>query len=415
MRRKRQGRLDPRLCLQWTLKSAPATYPSLQSTAVIGVAGVFARPRGLLYAVAMESVARSKTYHRPVKGSVPQDRSSAMRPLVVCVDDYGADGWRWLEPVFPEYDWRFFRLNQDRHQGLKGQQDLFSKCWHAVRFAEKNRDRAILVSHGAQTALRCASLRRLIGGRAPHISYTFHFESMPGPFKTALIRQTIPGFDRIVVYTTSERDEFREHFRIDHDKIEMIHWGAREPDLESCCAKPIESGDYICTVGANARDYRTLMAAMERRPDIRLVAVVRPRSLQGIDVPENVTVYTNISSEDCWNIMSTARFFVLPLMQDASGGHSVLVQAMFMKKPLIVSDNRKLSDYLIGEDSALVYRSGDVESLVSKIDMLWEDRSLGESLGASTQEFAREHCTEGNIASHFRQYVESQRGFRPRA
>ena len=349
-------------------------------------------------------------------GSVPQYASPAERPLIVCVADYTEPGWRWLEPAMPEYEWRFFmRHNQDRRSGLKGKQDLLSMCWQGVRFAEKHRDRAILVAHGSSAGLRCATIRRLMRARAPYINYTFHFESMPGPLKTALVRQTIPGFDRIVVYTTSERDEFREHFNIPHDKIEMVYWGAREPDLQSSIASPIESGDYICTVGANARDYRTLMAAMAKRPDIRLVAVVRPRSLQDIDVPGNVTVYTNISSEDCWNIMSTARFFVLPLNQDASGGHSVLVQAMFMKKPLIVSDNRKLSDYLIGGDAALVYRSGDVESLLSKIDMLWEDPALCESLGASTVEFARERCTEANIVSHFREFVQSRTGRRQRA
>jgi glycosyltransferase involved in cell wall biosynthesis len=331
------------------------------------------------------------------------------RPLVVCAADDPDPDWRWFQPVMPEYEWRFVDGAPRSSGGVaKGQSALLSACWDAVRTAEKNRDRAILVTHGSRMGLRCAAIRRLIGAKAPHINYTFHLETKPGNLKAALIRETIPGFDRMVVYTTVERDTLRKRFAIPDDKIEMVYWGAREPEALSHDVEPIESGDYICAIGANARDYPTLMAAMKRRPDKRLVAVVRPRNLEGLDVPDNVTVHTNLPQQDCWNILAHSRFMVLPLAKEAASGHSVLVQTMFLKVPFIVSDTPATADYIVDSDSALVYPSGDVEALVSRIDTLWQDEALCRRLGDSSQAFARANCGEQAVIEHFRRFVQSR-------
>lgn len=53
---------------------------------------------------------------------------------------------------------------------------------------------------------------------------------------------------------------------------------------------------------------------MRLTPDIKLVAIVRPHNLRGIEVPDNVKVLTNIPKQEAMRIINDARFMVFRLL-----------------------------------------------------------------------------------------------------
>ena len=142
-----------------------------------------------------------------------------------------------------------------------------------------------------------------------------------------------------------------------------MFWGVGEPPVTQPEAS-IESGDYICAIGGNARDYPLLMEAMARLPDIPLVAVMRPHNASSLKVPPNVRVRVDLPLGETHNITKFSRFMVLPLIgSEIPCGHITLVTSMRLSKAFIVTDSCGVSDYVEEGVNGLTYEAHSVDSL----------------------------------------------------
>jgi glycosyltransferase involved in cell wall biosynthesis len=243
-------------------------------------------------------------------------------------------------------------------------------------------------------------LRRMLRVKAPLIAYSFHFDVDPSASKQRLIAQMARGIDRFVVYSRAEIDHYHRIFGIPGDRIEMTYWGIRAPE-PLADPEPVVEGDYLCTIGGSARDYRTFLAAAALVPEIPIVAVVRPQSLEGLEVPPNVRVYVDLPYDRMANVLVHSRGTVIPLTPPARSGHSVLVLALHHAKAAIISDIPGVRDYVRDGRNALACPPSDPEAMASAMRRLWDDPQLGRSLGDEGLRFAREHCTEEAVVSHF--------------
>ena len=215
------------------------------------------------------------------------------------------------------------------------------------RYAPRRRQHAkLLISQDARMTYRCAQSARLQKARVPHLAWGFNFTTLPRGLYRRLMASVFTDVDRFVAYSSLERSLYADYFRIDPARIDVLLWGVAQPLVEPADT-PIESGDYICAVGGNARDYRTLFAAMAQVPEIPLVAVLRPANVVGLDVPSNVRLHFNLPVGKTNNIVAFSRFMVLPLAgSEVPCGHVTLVAAMHLKKALVVTDSRGVSDYV---------------------------------------------------------------------
>jgi glycosyltransferase involved in cell wall biosynthesis len=330
--------------------------------------------------------------------------------VVVC-SEIADPRWRWLEPNFRdsglkfEFAWcvprnaveRTARVNLARLRG----------SFEAVRLARRSKASA-LVAHGPTMAVWCALFARALGLNIPILAHSFNFTALPSPAKRRVFSFALSQIDTFVVFSTAERDLYARAFALPADRFDVVRWAVRPPEVDSS-EGPLEKGEYVSAIGGNARDYRTLVAAAHRLPDMRFVFVVRPDNLSGLDLPPNVTVHTNLPFGQAMNVLAYSRFMVLPLVNsEVPCGHVTLVAAMHLGKAFVITDSSGVSDYVRDGENALTVAAGSVQSLVAATKKLWDDRDLCSELATNGQRFAAQECTEERAVDHFRRWLESQ-------
>ncbi len=246
---------------------------------------------------------------------------------------------------------------------------------------------------------------RVQQARMPHVAWGFNFTTLPrGPLRR-FMATAFARVERFIVYSSMEKEVYTNYFGIDPQRVDVVLWGVGHPQVEPLDAS-LETGDYICALGGNARDYRTLFAAMARWPEIPLVAVLRPENIAGLTVPANVRLHFNIPSARANNILAHSRFMVLPLSaQDVPCGHVTLVAAMHLRKAMIISRSTGVSDYVQDGVNGLCVPVGDADALAQRIGELWSNRRLACELADAGHAFALRNCSEDSIKSHLRKIL----------
>ena len=278
--------------------------------------------------------------------------------------------------------------------------------FEAVQLVQRTRARA-LVAHLPRPAAWCAVMARLFGLKVPILAHVFNFPMLPRRVWRPLYTLAFSSIDRFVVHSTMEREVYSKIFGIPADKFDVVLWGVRPPEVTTPEA-PLEAGNYVAAIGRFCRDYRTLVEAARRMPDVRFVLVMSSNNLHGLDLPPNVTVHTNLPFGSAMNVLLHSRFMVLPLSGSmVPAGHHTMVVAMHLGKAFVVTDSAGVRDYARDGENALTVRIGSVESIVAATRRLWNDPALCFELGDNGRRFAARECSEERIVEHFRAWLRS--------
>jgi glycosyltransferase involved in cell wall biosynthesis len=325
---------------------------------------------------------------------------------IVCCAEIPDPTWRWIEPHFSESTalFKFVRCPPSTaFAGLLNITRLLGS-FRAVKMAQSNRA-ALIVTHGPALAAWCALFAKIFRVKTSVLAHSFNFTSLPGPAKRIIFKMAFRWVNQFVVFSRLECEVYSKLFKLPKERFEFIHWGV-QPPLVSGVDQPVEAKSYVSSIGGNARDYSTLIAAAKEIPDIQFVLVVRPQSLAGLEIPANVTVHANLPFVQAMNILFHSRFMVLPLLAgDIPCGHVTLVAAMHLGKAIIATASEGIRDYVQNEKNALVVDPGSAKALAKGIELLWHSPQLCDRLGDNGRAFAQIHCTEKKIAEHFARYV----------
>jgi glycosyltransferase involved in cell wall biosynthesis len=211
--------------------------------------------------------------------------------------------------------------------------------------------------------------------------------------------------DSLVVSSTMEKELYAKHFDIPEDIIDCVLWGVAEPEFT--IKSTISEQPYISAVGGNARDYQTFMSAMSALPELQAIAVMRPENMQGLVIPPNVNVLTNIPFGDALSIIKHSMFTVLPLVStETPCGHVTLVIAMYLGVPCVITDSTGIEDYIEHGKTGLMCQQGSSESLIESINLLSSDENLRQQIAKNGEQFVRQSCTESNYVSHLLSILE---------
>ena len=142
----------------------------------------------------------------------------------------------------------------------------------------------------------------------------------------------------IVTYAESEAEWLREWAGPDAPPIRFVPFGVDVNAFQPVSGRR-PTVDVI-SVGADPRrDFELLKGVASRRPELsfRIVASAdHARSLGSL--PANVTLETDIPLEEVRDRIAAARVVALPVRDNSySGATTVLLQAMAMAKPMVVS------------------------------------------------------------------------------
>jgi glycosyltransferase involved in cell wall biosynthesis len=331
------------------------------------------------------------------------------RATVLCAAD-APDDWRWFEQQIDTVRWEFALSGEKNWLEKRVVRPNLTNIRVGLKAALKARriGADVVITHDPRVAFWVSTMSRLVGARTRLLAHTFNFTRLPHTLLPPAIARVVfaaafARVDRFVVFSEAEAGIYSRYFGVPRERFDLVLWGMNVPDVEPGPA--FVGGDYVCAVGGNARDYRTLMEAAQRTPEIAYALVVRPESLDGLVVPKNVTVHVNVSFARAMNVVRHSRFMVLPLEgAEVPCGHVTMVSAMHLGRAMVVTDSSGVRDYARHEDNALLVPPRDPSALATAMSRLWSSPELTDRLAATGQQFAAENCSEESVLRHLRGY-----------
>ena len=328
---------------------------------------------------------------------------------IINISESSDKNWFWVSDHFKDQPYEWLNYTCHGYPALKSlpKNETLGRMTAAIQACTKARETpSVLVSHGHSLGLFTGFNAKIFCPDTPVLAFTFSFTDLPRGEKQKLAIQSAKQPKKFVCSTTMEREVYAKHFEIPIEKIDMVHWSSEPPVIDPAM-QPIEKGRYFCALGGQGRNYRVLIEAMKQLPHIRCVLVATPASLEGLTIPDNVKVYTNIPLKDAHNILHFSEFMVLPLrVAQTPTGHMTIVSSMFFRKAILVSDLNYVYDYVDNGKTGLFFEHDNMHDLTQKIESLWDNPDNTITMNDAAFAFAQAHCTEKGAVDYLKNFLQ---------
>jgi hypothetical protein len=322
--------------------------------------------------------------------------SQATIPLI-CVFSPNPYTWQWFAAdTVGRARWIFY--TEDPKTPLerlvrRPKLSRIAAAFRCVRGAAQNHAAAI-AAHSSLNTFWASFALRLLNAKIPLLSFSFHFAGLPTGPRLWLMKRAFSRVARFTVHSEPERERYSRHFDIPIDRFDLVRWGVAPSSAASISEAPIVTGTYICALGKDGRDYRTLIRAMEQLPDLTLAVVAQPENVTGVALPSNVKLFCDIAWDDAMNILHHSQFMALPLETgETSCGHITLVQAMFRRKAIVATSSSGIADYFPPNYDSPRVAAGDVNGWVEALRVMSNDAARRERCVAAAEPFAHAYCS----------------------
>jgi glycosyltransferase EpsF len=167
------------------------------------------------------------------------------------------------------------------------------------------------------------------------------------------------------VFSESQRNKYRENYKIKStDKV--FGYIARFTE-EKGHKELLQAFELLCL---NHKNIKLLLAGggklLEETKD----------KVKNIGISKKVIFTGKFEDDEKISILSSMDIFVFPTKAEGFG--IVLIEALMMKIPSIVSDLPVLKD--VGEDSVLYFRKDNIEEMALKMELLLSDKKMFDEL-----------------------------------
>ena len=250
------------------------------------------------------------------------------------------------------------------------------------------------------TSFIVAAVQTLLFMRSPrHVIVQFIMRERTTSFgswlKYALMRMCFSSVHMCVCSSRSESDYYRQAFKWSDGKVGYVplHTDPALLDRPST-----ETGPTVVSAGRTFRDYATLLRAA---PGLNgsLTIVASPSSVPVALRSDTVTVRFDVPMDELIDLMASSQVVVLPLDERRiSTGQTVLIHAMTMAKPVVVTRVAGTVDYVDHMVTGLLVPPGDPVALQHAVNLLLGDPDLRLKIGRA----GRERVLERHLP---RQYV----------
>ncbi len=229
-----------------------------------------------------------------------------------------------------------------------------------------------------------------------------------GPLRP-LIRLAIQQADRIVCVARFQRAFLQRALGLDERRLPLVRSGT---DDRFFCAAAAGSGaaagagpSYVLAAGRDAaRDYRTLIEAARGAPYATRI-VCSPASVAGLSLPAGVTVRYDIPPAALRDEYRGAAAVAVPTLGDAAtcgsdcSGTLVLLDALAMGKPSVITRRASVEDYVVAGEHALCVPPGEPAALRAALDRLMGDPDYAQQLATAGREHVRGALTTRHFAA----------------
>jgi glycosyltransferase involved in cell wall biosynthesis len=321
--------------------------------------------------------------------------------------------WNWLADRFTRDPLIWQSCSAHAEPGPARTLRLPRKRLHAATTARSliraHPGRSVVVSHSVYPALYVEAFTQPHRFGAVHLAFAFNFATLPTGIRRLRFSRNLQRIDRFVVASTVEREVYSEYFDIAPERFDLLLWSMRPPTDE--CFRPARfgTGQYICAIGSQGRDYDTLINAMWQLPAANLVLVTGSGCLPISPIPSNVRMLIDIPLADALNVLAHSSLMVLPLESGTTlAGHVTIVSALHMGKAIVATRSTGVQDYLADGETALLVAARDASALAAGIDRLLNDTALTDRLRERGVAFARANCSEQSAVDYFHRFLIDQ-------
>lgn len=228
-------------------------------------------------------------------------------------------------------------------------------------------------------------------------------------------RLVLPRVDHIFVLSTYQIRLLKEQWNRRHG----VTFIGQHIDTEFYRRDPdVEEEDYILAIGEDAgRDFATLLEAAAQFPANLVIKTTR-----SLNIPSGLRgrvrqISDRLDWRDLRKLYSSCKMVVVPLHTtgNVSGVGSTL-EAMSMAKPLVVSNNPAMVDYLRDGHTCLVVPPHDPGALAHAVNMVLTNPAIAGDLGRRARDFVVQNHAQPvfarQLADTIRSVVEEMRAGR---
>ena len=271
----------------------------------------------------------------------------------------------------------------------------------------------VVVNWDDRVALIYAFLLRLTHSRSRHVAI---LSWMPPRKKALALKLFQKGFDRIILWSQTQRDLLVEFSKISPARIDVIPYF-----VDHNFWRPMDDvANSICSAGDSRRDYATLIEAIRdldirchiatriklSGEDIRDYEVTRTSLAQISSIPNNVT-YQPASVAEMRSMYAHARFVVVPLYPSfRDSGITIVTQAMAMGKAIICSRIQGQVELLEDGVTGIFVPHSDTQALREAIEYLWNHPDVAEQMGREGRRRAEEIFAFTRFVANVHQVVD---------
>lgn len=216
-------------------------------------------------------------------------------------------------------------------------------------------------------------------------------ERIIAKIKGALVR--LMDFIFVIHKDTSGYEQF---YNLKKSQFIYVPFKANNFDFKDQIS--ITGGDYVVALGASQRDYRTLIDSAQWVDD-KIVIVCSDENAQkhnanvGNDAnyPSNVVrIRETIDSETWYKYLAGSKFVVIPILETAiqPAGVSVYLEAMILKKAVVISEGASTKYILENEKHALLVPANDPQKLADAIFRMSQDSNLRDRIAQTGYDYA---------------------------
>lgn len=213
------------------------------------------------------------------------------------------------------------------------------------------------------------------------------------PARRERLKRLYQQVSRVIVFSTNQRDILKSHLGLKDDQIYVVHFGIDTGKADQLLPTRTDNGRWLSVGRDLGRDWKTLVKAMELA-SLPCDIIARPGVLPS-ELPANVTALPSMPESEYWQRLAACRGLVLAVHDLAyPSGQTVLLQAMALAKPCVITSTPALADYLPKDAVLTAPASGDASSLASSVQRLDADESLRQRMGNAGRHFVLLHCNE---------------------
>lgn len=173
---------------------------------------------------------------------------------------------------------------------------------------------------------------------------------------------------KIIVFSEKERRHYASLFDVPEEKFVAVRLGVEDTTHRIPSHKP---EGYFLAAGRSNRDYSYLLSVWGDEWQLKIVC----DNLKDITEKPNIEILRNCHGDSYLELLSKCYAVIVPLSDVyVSSGQLVILQSLMYGKPVIVTENDTVYDYVInGEDGYVIGKTeSELSTAIKMVDREYE-------------------------------------------